>query len=61
MKTVQNKIAIVNQPASQDSIVGTATRLQAGGSRIVILFAADAGDSGRLHGARTYLGHHIEG
>jgi len=51
----------MNQPASQDSIVGAVTRLQAGGPRIVILFTADAGDSAPLHGARTYLGCHTEG
>jgi len=51
----------MNQPASQDSIVGTLTRLQAGGPRIVILFTADARDSTPFHGAHTYLGYHTEG
>jgi hypothetical protein len=51
----------VNKPASQDSIVGTLTRLRAVGPRIVILFTADARDSAPLHGVRTYFGVILRG
>lgn len=56
MKIVQNKIAVVNKLGSQDNVVGTLTRVHAGGPRIVILFTADARDSAPLHGTRTYFG-----